>query len=86
MIYSNFTKPVLDIVLFSKKLSEMVGYKGPLIVILWYFFSGMFIKVVSPSFGELTAQTQRLEGDYRSCHSDLVFHSEEIAFFRVNII
>lgn len=57
MIYSNFTKPVLDIVLFSKKLAEMVGYKGPLIVILWYFLSGLFIKVVSPSFGELTAKT-----------------------------
>jgi len=23
-----------------------------------------------------------LEGDYRACHSDLVFHSEEIAFYR----
>ncbi len=57
MIYSNFTKPVLDIVLFSKKLAEMVGFKGPLIVILWYFLSGLFIKVVSPSFGELTART-----------------------------
>ncbi len=23
-----------------------------------------------------------MEGDYRSCHSDLVFHSEEIAFYK----
>lgn len=23
-----------------------------------------------------------MEGDYRACHSDLVFHSEEIAFYR----
>ncbi len=36
MIYSNFSKPVLDIVLFSKKLSELVGWIGPSVVFVWY--------------------------------------------------
>lgn len=57
-IYSNFTKPMLDIILFSQKLSGLVGYTGPLSVILWYFFSGLFIKFVSPPFGLLTAVSQ----------------------------
>jgi len=35
LIYSNFTKPILDIVLFSKKLAELVGWKGPGIVVAW---------------------------------------------------
>lgn len=35
MIYSNFTKPILDIALFSKKLAELVGWKGPAIVVAW---------------------------------------------------
>lgn len=55
MIYSNFTKPVLDIVLFSKKLTELVGIFGPLILVVWYLFSGLVLKVASPSFGKHTA-------------------------------
>eukprot|EP00743_Colponemidia_sp_Colp-15_P001440 GILK01001579.1.p1 GENE.GILK01001579.1~~GILK01001579.1.p1 ORF type:complete len:694 (+),score=88.80 GILK01001579.1:74-2083(+) len=83
-LYSNFTKPLLDIVLFSKKLAELVGFAGPAAVIGWYFMSGMVIKLVSPPFGKLTAEEQRLEGDYRGCHNDLVGHAEEIAFYRGN--
>jgi ATP-binding cassette subfamily D (ALD) protein 3 len=55
MIYSNFSKPVLDIVLFSRKLAELVGFKGPLYVILWYLFSGIILRFISPPFGKLTA-------------------------------
>jgi len=55
MIYSNFAKPMLDILLFSRKLSELVGWRGPGLVIAWYFFSGVLIKFVSPPFGKLTA-------------------------------
>ncbi len=71
MIYSNFTKPMLDIFLFSKKLSELVGWRGPIIVVLWYVLSGFLLKVISPPFGRLTAIAQRLEGEYRACHTDL---------------
>ena len=60
MIYSNFSKPTLDIILFSRKLSELVGWQGPLAVVIWYLFSGVLLKVVSPSFGKLTAVEQRL--------------------------
>ena len=81
MIYSNFTKPILDIVLFSRKLAQLVGLSGPLMIVLWYSFSGFFIKLVSPPFGKLTAIAQRLEGEYRTCHTDVDLHSEEIAFF-----
>lgn len=84
LLYSNFSKPLLDIILFSRKLSELVGWRGPLYIILWYFFSGCVIRLISPPFGKLTAIEQKFEGDYRGCHSDLVYHSEEIAFYRGN--
>jgi ATP-binding cassette subfamily D (ALD) protein 3 len=42
-------------VLFSKKLAELVGWRGPFLIIVWYFFSGLFIKSISPPFGKLTA-------------------------------
>ena len=75
MIYSNFSKPTLDIILFSRKLSELVGWQGPLAVIAWYFMSGVVLKFVSPPFGKLIAVEQRLEGEYRSSQTDLVHHA-----------
>lgn len=80
-LYLNFTKPVLDIFLFSRKLAELVGWEGPLLVVGWYFISGVLIRLISPPFGKLTAIEQKLEGEYRSKHTDLINHSEEIAFY-----
>ena len=54
-LYLNFTKPVLDIILFSKKLAELVGIEGPLLVFAWYLVSGIIIRFISPPFGKLTA-------------------------------
>ena len=84
MIYSNFSKPTLDIILFSRKLSELVGWQGPTAIIAWYFLSGLLLKFVSPPFGKLIATEQRLEGEYRASQTDLVHHSEEVAFYRGN--
>lgn len=83
-IYSNFSKPTLDIILFSRKLSELVGWQGPVAVVLWYLLSGIVLKFVSPPFGRLTAIEQRLEGDYRASQTDIVHHAEEIAFYKGN--
>ena len=80
-MYLNFSKPVLDLILFSRKLSELVGWEGPAVTIAWYFVSGVVIRLISPSFGKYTAKEQKLEGEYRSVHSELLAHSEEIAFY-----
>ena len=80
-LYLNFTKPVLDIILFSRKLSELVGYEGPAMIFGWYFLSGIIIRFISPPFGKLTAQEQKLEGEYRAKHNDLINHAEEVAFY-----
>ena len=57
-LYSNFTKPLLDIVLFSKKLAETLGVQGPMWVIFWYFTTVMFLRYISPPFGKLIAIEQ----------------------------
>ena len=80
-LYSNFSKPLLDIVLFSKKLYEVVGWKGVGLPFGWYLFSAFLLRYISPSFGTLTAVKQKLEGEYRGQHFDIVTHSEEIAFY-----
>jgi len=83
-LYSNVSKPVLDLVLFSMKLSELVGWEGPAWIIFWYFISGIVIRFISPPFGLLTAREQRLEGVFRTAHSSLVANCEEIAFYNGN--
>lgn len=80
-LYSNFSKPLLDIILFSRKLAELVGWQGPTAAIGWYFMSGVVIRYISPAFGKLTAIEANYEGDYRALHSDLLKHNEEIAFY-----
>jgi len=79
--YSNFTKPILDMVLFSKKLAVLIGWEGPTLTILYYLTAGTLIKFISPAFSKMYAQEMRLEGQYRQCHSDILAHSEEIAFY-----
>ena len=83
-LYSNITKPILDIILFSRRLADLVGWEGPSVIIGWYLVSGTIIRYISPPFGLLTAQEQQNEGLYRACQSDLVNHAEEIAFYRGN--
>ena len=67
--------------MFSRKLAELVGWLGPAVVVGWYFISGVLIRLISPSFGRLTALEQKIEGEYRAKHSDLLNHSEEVAFY-----
>lgn len=80
--YCDFSKPLLDIVLFSRKLAAVMTYKGPALMIAWYVFSGYVIKLISPSFGRLVAEGLKREGTFRSGHQRLIQHSEEIAFLR----
>lgn len=59
-----------------------MGWRGPTYEILWYIFSAFCLRYISPSFGNLVAIEQQLEGKYRSCHTTLLHHNEEIAFYR----
>jgi len=54
-LYINLVKPLLDMYLFSRKLSELVGWQGPALTFSWYGFSGLIIRLISPPFGRLTA-------------------------------
>ncbi len=57
-LYSNFSKPVLDIILFTRKLSETLGYEGPILMIGWYILSGIVMRFIAPPFGKMTAIEQ----------------------------
>ena len=84
-VYSNLTKPFLDIFMFGRKLSEVLGTIGPFYIISWFWFCGFVLKKISPAFGVLIAEQQQKEGKYRAIHSNLVTHAEEIAFYSGNL-
>jgi len=81
LLYINTTKPALDLILFTRKLKQHVGWQGIVMTFWWYIVSGLILRKISPSFGKLTAIEQQLEGEYRSLHTKLLEHSEEIAFY-----
>jgi len=68
--------------MFSFKLAELVGWRGPIYLYIWYIFTGVLIKHITPSFGTMAANKSKLEGVFRGAHSKIVHHSEEIAFFK----
>jgi len=80
-LYSDITKPLVDIALFAYKLGEAIGREAPIYMILYFLSSGALLRAISPPFGKFTAIEQKLEGDFRFTHSRIITHSEEIAFY-----
>ena len=81
-VYGEISKPLLDIILFSRRLSQTIGLKAPLLMGFWYLVCGFIIKAVTPSFGRLMAKIMNLEGIFRAGHQRILTHSEEVAFLR----
>ncbi|GAC99620.1 hypothetical protein PHSY_007223 [Pseudozyma hubeiensis SY62] len=80
-LYSNVSKPVLDLIIFNYALSRSLGPLGILGLTTNYLFTGWILRQVTPAFGKLAAIEAKLEGDFRSAHSRLITNAEEIAFY-----
>ncbi|KAJ1041814.1 hypothetical protein NDA11_005184 [Ustilago hordei] len=80
-LYSNVSKPVLDLIIFNYALSRSLGPMGILGLTFNYLITGWILRQVTPAFGKLAAIEAKLEGDFRSAHSRLITNAEEIAFY-----
>lgn len=65
-LYSNVSKPILDILLFTYNLKSQLGLTGPCLIGIWYLLSIILLKAVSPAFGKMVATEQKMEGIFRS--------------------
>nr|CAB3219637.1 ATP-binding cassette sub-family D member 3-like [Phallusia mammillata] len=83
-LYSNLSKPLLDIVIYIYGLTGAIGAQGPAIMIGYLAFSGLFLNRLRKPIGKLTVSEQRHEGEYRYVNSRLITNSEEIAFYNGN--
>uniref|UniRef100_A0A8C4N9F2 ATP-binding cassette, sub-family D (ALD), member 3a n=1 Tax=Eptatretus burgeri TaxID=7764 RepID=A0A8C4N9F2_EPTBU len=84
-LYSNISKPLLDISLYVFKLTSAIGAQGPATMLAYLLFSGLLLTRLRRPIGRMTMAEQRLEGDYRFVNSRLITNSEEVAFYNGSI-
>uniref|UniRef100_A0A671XX84 ATP-binding cassette sub-family D member 3 n=1 Tax=Sparus aurata TaxID=8175 RepID=A0A671XX84_SPAAU len=84
-LYSNLSKPLLDIGLYLFKLTSAIGAQGPAIMMAYLLISGLFLTRLRRPIGKMTVTEQRYEGEYRYVNSRLITNSEEIAFYNGNL-
>lgn len=83
-LYSNLSKPILDVILYSVKLAGAIGVMGPTYMLMYLALSGLFLTRLRRPVGRMTVAEQKLEGEYRYVNSRLITNSEEIAFYQGN--
>jgi len=83
-LYSNLSKPILDIMIYARKLSGAIGIQGPSSMLSYLAFSGVFLTWLRRPTGRYTILEQSLEGEFRFANSRLITNSEEIAFYQGN--
>jgi len=89
-IYSQVSKPSLDVVIMGAQLFLMAKNRsgsGMHIHYPWMIgtaviiFSGLVLRAATPPFGKLVAEQGNKYGHLRAVHARLITHSEEIAFY-----
>jgi ATP-binding cassette subfamily D (ALD) protein 3 len=83
-LYSNVSKPILDIIIYARKLSGAIGVQGPTTMLGYLLISGLVLTRLRRPIGKFTVNEQRLEGEFRFVNSRLITNSEEIAFYGGN--
>ncbi|CAF1060029.1 unnamed protein product [Adineta ricciae] len=80
-LYTNISKPILDIIIYARKLSGTIGPSGPSLLVLYLICSGLVLTRLRRPIGRMTVAEQQFEGEFRYVNSRLITNCEEIAFY-----
>ncbi|CAF1005080.1 unnamed protein product [Adineta steineri] len=80
-LYTNISKPFLDIIIYARKLSGSIGPGGPSLLVLYLVCSGLVLTRLRRPIGRMTVAEQQFEGEFRYVNSRLITNCEEIAFY-----
>lgn len=58
-------QPLLDVLLFTRSLSIVMGYKGQIALYLYYIGVAFMLKAIAPPLAAMTAQESALVGAFR---------------------
>ncbi|XP_053602167.1 ATP-binding cassette sub-family D member 3 isoform X2 [Plodia interpunctella] len=83
-LYSNISKPLLDIAIYLYRLMTNLGASTPGIMVAYLVVSGIFLTFLRRPTAKMTVQEQKLEGEFRYVNARLITNSEEIAFYQGN--
>ncbi|KAL0891875.1 hypothetical protein ABMA27_015132 [Loxostege sticticalis] len=83
-LYSNISKPILDISIYLYRLTTNLGPSTPGIMVAYLLVSGVFLTFLRKPTAKMTVQEQKLEGEFRYVNARLITNSEEIAFYQGN--
>ncbi|GFT28626.1 ATP-binding cassette sub-family D member 3 [Nephila pilipes] len=81
-LYSNISKPLLDIIIYVQRLASDVGAEGPSCMMIYLLIAGLILTRLRRPIGKMTMTEQKLEGELRYVNSRIITNSEEIAFYR----
>jgi ATP-binding cassette subfamily D (ALD) protein 3 len=75
-LYSNLSKPILDVVIYSLKLTSTHGAGAPGAMLGYLVIAGMFLTALRRPVARLTALEQESEGEFRFVNSRLIANGE----------
>ncbi|OSX74544.1 hypothetical protein BU14_0285s0032 [Porphyra umbilicalis] len=79
-LFSYTFKPLFDVLLFSRSLGRLIGYRGQAALYAYFLCTSSLLRRLSPPLATMTAQSAALSGDFRAAHSRLAARAEEVAF------
>ncbi|CAG2182038.1 unnamed protein product, partial [Oppiella nova] len=84
-VYSNVSKPILDIVILVQRLSSVyTGISTPGAMVAYLLVAGPILANARRPMTKLTVVETQLEGQLRYVHNRIISNCEEIAFYQGN--